>query len=137
MFRIPLAGWLFRACRHIPVKPGDRESGRRALEAAESSIDSGTPVAIFPEGKLSPDGLSEFKPGAFVLAARTGTPIVPVRLSGTGRAWRPGTVVVRGAHQIGISLHAPIRGDDPTELLEAARVALGGPVRTSRATASR
>ena len=37
MFKIPLAGWLFRVCRHIPVKPGDRDSGRRALAAAEGA----------------------------------------------------------------------------------------------------
>lgn len=136
MFRIPLAGWLFRACRHIPVKPGDRDSGRRALEAAESAIAAGTPVAIFPEGKLSPDGLAELKPGAFVLAARTRAPIVPVRLSGTGRAWRPGTVVVHGAHEIGISVGAPIAGDDPEALREAARVALGGSAHGASATGS-
>ncbi len=124
MFKVPLAGWLFRTCRHIPVKPGDRESGRRALDAAEESIATGTPVAIFPEGRLSPDELGVFKAGAFVLAARARVPIIPVLIEGTGRAWRPGTVVVHGAHEIRISVLDPIRaeaGETPTTLARRTR----------------
>lgn len=127
MFKIPLAGWLFRSCRHIPVKPGDRESGRRALETAEASLDDGIPVGIFPEGKLSPDELAEFKPGAFVLSARKGVPIVPVCIEGTGAAWRPGTVVVHGAHQIRITVLdaiEPVADDEPSRLSERTREAL-------------
>ncbi len=121
MFKIPLAGWLFRACRHIPVKPGDRESGRRALEAAQESLAQGTPVAIFPEGRLSPDGLGDLKPGAFILAANMQVPLVPVRLAGTGRAWRPGTVVVHGAHEIRIEVLPPFEPTDPSDLAARAR----------------
>ncbi len=35
----------------------------------------GSPVAIFPEGRLSPYAMSEFRPGAFVL----GLGALPVR----------------------------------------------------------
>ncbi|MDG2305570.1 MAG: lysophospholipid acyltransferase family protein [Candidatus Binatia bacterium] len=111
MFRIPLAGWLFRACRHIPVKPGDRETGHRALETAEEALAEGTPVAIFPEGRLCPDHLGEFKPGAFVLASRARVPLIPVVLEGTGEAWRPGTVVVHGAHEIRVRVLEAIEAD--------------------------
>lgn len=127
MFKIPLAGWLFRACRHIPVKPGDRDSGHRALEAAEESLADGIPVGIFPEGRLSPDELAEFKPGAFVLAARARVPLIPVLLEGTGQAWRPGTVVVEGAHEIRIAVLAPIEPSDdesPDDLMRRTRQAL-------------
>lgn len=138
MFRIPLAGWLFRKCRHIPVKPGDRESGRKALAAAERSIREGTPVTIFPEGKLCPDGLGELKPGAFVLAARTGVPLIPVSIAGTGAAWRPGTVVVHGAHEIGIRIHDPLDATTatPDELAERTRERLRGEPVTPRAKAA-
>lgn len=127
MFKIPLAGFLFRTCRHIPVKPGDRESGQRALAAAEEAIREGTPVAIFPEGRLCADGMGDFKPGAFVLAARTRVPLIPVLLEGTGRAWRPGTVVVHGAHEIRIAVLSPIvvGAAPPETLADQTRRALG------------
>ena len=102
LFEIPLAGWLFRACRHIPIRRGDRESGHAATRLMESAINEGSPVAVFPEGDLSPDTMAEFKPGAFVVAKRTHCRIYPVRLDGTGKAWRPGTAVVKGRHDIGI-----------------------------------
>ncbi len=97
-----------RRCQHIRVEPGNRESGRAALEEAARALDEGTPVVVFPEGELSPDEMADFRPGAFVAAKRAGVPIVPVLLEGAGQAWRPGTLVVRGAHVIRIAVQPPI-----------------------------
>lgn len=108
MFEVPLAGALFRRCRHIPVKVGDRDSGRAALEEVARALAEGSPVAIFPEGRLSPDGIAAFRPGAFVAAKRACVPIVPVLLEGAGQAWRPGTMVVEGRHEIRIAVLEPI-----------------------------
>jgi len=108
IFAVPLAGPLMRRCRHIRVEPGNRESGRAALEEAARALDEGTPVVVFPEGELSPDEMADFRPGAFVAAKRAGVPIVPVLLEGAGQAWRPGTLVVRGAHVIRIAVQPPI-----------------------------
>jgi 1-acyl-sn-glycerol-3-phosphate acyltransferase len=57
---------------------------------------------VYPEGGLGPDGgIGEFKKGAFVLAYRTGVPIVPILMRGTRRVLnirertnRPGPVRV-------------------------------------------
>jgi 1-acyl-sn-glycerol-3-phosphate acyltransferase len=126
LFRIPLNGALFRRSRQIPVEIGDRESGRQALAIAERAIAEGTPIAIFPEGHLSPDTLAPFRPGAFVLAQRAGVPLIPIVIEGAGRAWRPGTLVVKGRHIIRINVLEPIPADetsatDPGELLERVR----------------
>jgi 1-acyl-sn-glycerol-3-phosphate acyltransferase len=112
LFALPLAGWLFRMSGQIPVKIGDRESGAQALERAERALADGTPVAFFPEGHLSLDGMAEFKPGAFVLARRARVPIYPVLLEGAGVAWRPGTLVVKGRHRIGVTVLDPIDVDE-------------------------
>ena len=123
LFRIPLAGWLFRLSHHIPVRVGDAESGRRALATAQSALEEHSPVAIFPEGHLSPDAMDDFRPGAFVLAQRAGVPIVPVLIEGAGHAWRPGTLVVHGTHRIRIAILEPIGPDEvkatPPEALAA------------------
>lgn len=112
LFAIPLAGRLFEDCRHMPVEIGNRESGRRALAEAEEALVEGTPVAIFPEGTLSPAGLAEFKPGAFVLARRAGVPLVPVLIEGAARAWQPGALTVEGRHAIRIAVLPPLAADE-------------------------
>ncbi len=112
LFAIPLAGRLFEDCRHLPVEIGNRESGRRALVEAEEALAAGTPVVVFPEGTLSPGGLSEFKPGAFVLAKRAGVPLVPVLIEGAARAWQPGALIVEGRHDIRIAVLPPLGADE-------------------------
>jgi 1-acyl-sn-glycerol-3-phosphate acyltransferase len=129
IFKVPLAGALMRACRHIPVKPGDKESGRSALEEVGRALGEGSPVAIFPEGELSPDGMTQFRAGAFVAAKRAGVPIVPLLLEGTGAAWRPGTLVVRGRHEIRIAVLPAITAEQvasqsPEVLADQARAAI-------------
>jgi len=57
-------------------------SVRNALKA----IQAGNNLLIFPEGGRSPEGESkEHKPGAAFIAKRTGTPLVPIHIDGTGR----------------------------------------------------
>ena len=127
-FKYPVVGWLFRLTGQIPLRVGDRESGRRALERAEAALNDGTPVAFFPEGELSPDEMLPFKPGAFVAAKRAGVPIVPVLIEGSGTAWRPGTLVVHGRHVVRITILPPI---DPDELRESEPADMAERVRAS------
>jgi 1-acyl-sn-glycerol-3-phosphate acyltransferase len=131
IFDIPLSGPLCKRAEHIPVEVGNRESGHQALVTAEDALRAGSPVAIYPEGGLSPDEMKSFKPGAFVLAQRANVPIVPVRIVGAGRAWRPGTVVVEGTNEIRIVILPPvapqeIAEQEPTEVAEAVRQRLLG-----------
>jgi 1-acyl-sn-glycerol-3-phosphate acyltransferase len=49
-----------------------------------AAVNAGLSVAVFPEGKRAEQtGLRRFRGGAFELAERTGTPILPVVLDGT------------------------------------------------------
>jgi len=53
----------------------------RGLRDLESVLEDRRPLILFPEGRRSPDGhMVEFKPGAAMLALRTGSPIVPIHL---------------------------------------------------------
>ena len=109
---MPLAGWYFGRCRHIPVKLGDRSSSRRALARVGEALAEGTPVAIFPEGERLPDGMGRFHAGAFVAAQRARVPIVPVLLEGAGGLWQPGSFVVEGRHEIRVAVLDPIAPAD-------------------------
>ncbi len=103
LFRIPLFGWALKAIGYIPVNRENPRKGLRSLEAAAQKVREGFSVVIFPEGTRSPDGrLLPFKTGGFVLAIKSGRPVVPVALCGTekimprGKLYvRPGTVRVK------------------------------------------
>ena len=78
----------------FPVKRG--QWSREALRHAAGALDNGWALGLFPEGKRSADhGLQAPLPGASLLAARTGAPILPVGISGTERIGGLGFVLER------------------------------------------
>ena len=75
-------GVLIRSLGAEPVKAGGNDIG--AYRTAKAILDKGGVVAILPEGTRSFDGvMADPKPGVSMLATRTGTPVLPVGLSGT------------------------------------------------------
>ena len=66
--------------------PIDRAStGRRSADAIRELVEDGWSLVIYPEGGRSPDGWGQdFKGGAAYLSTRTGAPVVPVYIDGTG-----------------------------------------------------
>ena len=72
--------------------PIDREStGRKSADLVRELVDDGWSLVIYPEGGRSPDGWGqEFKGGAAYLSSRTGAPVVPVFIDGTGSIFGKG-----------------------------------------------
>src|SRR5215210_7018646 len=65
----------------LPIERGAGFS--RGLRELEAVLQERRPLILFPEGRRSTDGhLLEFKPGAAMLALRTGTPIIPIHIAG-------------------------------------------------------
>ena len=77
------------ALNAIPI---DREvTGRRSADMIRDLIADGHSLVIYPEGGRSPDGWGQsFKGGAAYLSARTGAPIIPVFIDGTGSIFGKG-----------------------------------------------
>lgn len=103
LFRIPVFGWALAAGGFVPVDRKDRSSARQSFQAAIERLERGVSILLFPEATRSHDGrLLAFERGGFLLAMKSGLPIVPVGVSGTLAAQprhsfliRPGVVRVR------------------------------------------
>jgi 1-acyl-sn-glycerol-3-phosphate acyltransferase len=84
LFHHRLFGWYLRKLNAFPVQRGaaDRAALKRALEVLEQ----GMPLVLFPEGTRSEDGeLQEPQMGVGMIAYRSGAPVVPAYVEGTGR----------------------------------------------------
>jgi 1-acyl-sn-glycerol-3-phosphate acyltransferase len=134
LFHIPFLGWHLRRSGHMPVDQGNPRRAARSLLGAAEHVKQGTPVFIFPEGARSPSGLlEEFKPGTFLLAIKSGAPVVPITLNGVRdvlpmNSWRlrPGRVEM--------IFHPPIptagmHTDDAAQLAAAVRAAIASAYR--------
>jgi 1-acyl-sn-glycerol-3-phosphate acyltransferase len=96
----PIIGWLATQAGVYFVRRGERD--RAAQQFSLDALADGRPIAIFPEGTRSRDGhLKAGKPGAALIAMRSGAPLVPAGISGThrvfarGRLPRPSRVRIR------------------------------------------
>jgi 1-acyl-sn-glycerol-3-phosphate acyltransferase len=123
LFRYPFLGWHLRRSGHVPI---DRENPRaavRALRQAASSIRSGSPVVIFPEGGTSRDGsIKPFKGGGFLLAATAHAPVVPVTIRGSRPVLVPKTYHVKGG-SVEVIIGNPIssEGESASDLAKRVR----------------
>ncbi|MFH1075653.1 MAG: lysophospholipid acyltransferase family protein [Pseudomonadota bacterium] len=108
LFRIPVFGRALLRADYIPVDRSSKKTAFQSLEQAINKLKMGFSIVIFPEGSRSSDGnVKPFKRGGVVLAMRSGRPIVPVSILGSGAILpkgrlqlRPGTVFVK--------IHQPI-----------------------------
>ncbi len=112
--------------------PIDREvAGRKSSDLIRNLIDDGWSLVIYPEGGRSPDGWGqEFKGGAAYISIRTGAPVVPVFIDGTGAIFGKGMKRPKpGASRVvfGTPLR-PVEGESTRRFnarIEAAVTALG------------
>src|SRR5271157_1714579 len=84
LFRYPVLGWHLKRSGQIPIVYGDAHASLRSLNKANESLRHGLPLMVFPEGGRSKTGLLQpFMGGAFLVAIRNKTPVVPIAIVGT------------------------------------------------------
>ena len=80
--RWPIIGLLIRLSGAFPVRRFEADIG--ALRQASRVLHEGEVLAMFPEGTRSKEGgLGSAYPGTAFVALRTGTPILPIGITGT------------------------------------------------------
>ncbi|MDP6193214.1 MAG: lysophospholipid acyltransferase family protein [Prochlorococcus sp.] len=120
LFKIPLLGAIIRACGAYPIKRG--ASDREAIRMATASLAEGWATGVFLDGTRQENGrVNAPMPGAALLAARSGAPMLPVaiinshRALGSGSCW-PRLIPIQ--LRIGKPIPAPLSRRKPD--LEAA-----------------
>jgi 1-acyl-sn-glycerol-3-phosphate acyltransferase len=81
---------VFREFGHVPVDRGDPLAAASTIDTDVAMLAAGKAVGIYPEGTRSPNGRPyRFRTGLARLALRSGEPVIPVGLVGTGQALIP------------------------------------------------
>ncbi|MDQ6802650.1 MAG: 1-acyl-sn-glycerol-3-phosphate acyltransferase [Acidobacteriota bacterium] len=103
LFKIPIFGWAIARAGFIPIDRKNRRTAVKSFEKAVDRIRKGNTVVVFPEeGRSRERAMRPFQRGGFLLALRSGLPILPVAIVGTYDVYRadatrvtPGPVIVR------------------------------------------
>ncbi|HSB17389.1 MAG TPA: AMP-binding protein [Bryobacteraceae bacterium] len=95
----------------IPVNP-DR-GPQVSLRLAAEGLRRGLVLCVFPEGERSIDGkLKPFRPGASILAAEFGVPVVPAGIRGAWEVWARGSGRIR-LHPVSLEFGQPLQPPAP------------------------
>jgi len=87
LFKIPFFGRAMYASGSIPVDRSNRRRAMKSIDAAVVRLQEGTrSLIIFPEGTRSNDltKLQEFHTGGLIMALRSGLPVAPIVIVGSG-----------------------------------------------------
>ncbi|KAF3322276.1 1-acyl-sn-glycerol-3-phosphate acyltransferase 1 [Carex littledalei] len=122
IFVYPIIGWAMFLMGVISLRRMDHRSQLDCLKRCIDLVRKGASVFFFPEGTRSKDGkLGAFKKGAFSVAAKTGVPIVPMTLLGTGKLMPAGKEGIINSGSVKVIIHKPIEGNDAEALCNEAR----------------
>jgi len=102
LFLIPVFGWALQAGGFVTIDRKNPSSARDSFSQAVSRLRAGISILVFPEGTRSTvEKLLSFRRGGFLLALKSGLPIVPAGIQGSREVQskksfviRPGTIWV-------------------------------------------
>ena len=105
VFKIPIYGWLMNLKGDIKLQRTSKTSIKKMLIDSEKVLKNGCSITIFPEGTRSKTGsIGNFKDGAFALAQKTQTAILPVVIYGTGCEFISSNFYFKGKHIVKIKV---------------------------------
>jgi len=108
LFNIPFFGAAMRSAGYIEIDRHNQEKALQSFDEAALRIRKGKSIMTFPEGARSRDGeIKTFKQGAFHLAIKSGVPIVPVSIVGSGQIMPKRSVKIKSG-QIKLVIGEPI-----------------------------
>ena len=131
LFKIPIFGWAIGRAGFIPIDRKNRRTAVQSFDLAVERIRKGNTIVVFPEeGRSHERAMRPFKRGGFLLALKSGLPILPLAIDGTYDVFPAGSTRVKPG-PVTIRVGTPI----PTEGLTVR--AKGDLLRQSREQISR
>lgn len=123
LFRIPLLAQFLRAFGSFPVRRGEADIS--TLRISNENLKLGRAVCIFPEGTREgpTEKLTEALPGAAIVALRSGVPVLPIAITGSGRLQLPGMFLRLDRRlKVTLTIGKPFRLEKPQRInAESAR----------------
>ena len=118
-FKLPFIGMVLSLTNSVKIRRESHRSGAQFLSQAEAEIKKGSSILLFPEGTRSKTAeMNPFKEGAFFLAKKTGSGIIPIVLTGSEKTFDRGSWVLKGKAHI----HIRVLDEIPARELEDMKV---------------
>lgn len=85
LFDLPVVGWMMKMAGDIPVDRRAKSRRHQPIIKSMSYLKKKCSVMFFPEGTRSVNGkVNRFTDGAFLLAIKSGVPVLPLVIEGSG-----------------------------------------------------
>ena len=110
LFNIPFFGSILKSVGMIKVNRENKEQAKLSVDKAIKIIrESVNSILIYPEGTRNNDNskLKPFKKGCFIIAIKSGLPILPITISGASDALKKSSLIINKA-TINIHFHNEI-----------------------------
>lgn len=119
-YKIAQAWWVrpfLKMCKFLPLDPTKPMATRSLIKVAQE----GNPIGIFPEGRLTVTGtLMKVYDGAAMVADKTGSMVVPVRIDGLEKSYLSymgdGKIRRRLFPKVKVTILEPVKLEVPPEL---------------------
>jgi 1-acyl-sn-glycerol-3-phosphate acyltransferase len=84
LFSIPIFGWALGRSGFVPIDRKNRRTAVKSFELAAERIRKGNTIVVFPEeGRTRTRELRPFQRGGFLLALKSGLPVIPIAIDST------------------------------------------------------
>ena len=113
MMQIPVLSVLLKQVGFVPIDRSNPASAKTTIESGVRLLKEGHSLVAFPEGTRSRDGqLGPFKKGAFMIALKARTPIIPISIVNSRKVQPPGAYGITPG-VIEVIFHDPIATEEP------------------------
>jgi 1-acyl-sn-glycerol-3-phosphate acyltransferase len=135
MMRLPLFSLVLKQVQFVPIERNNPKEAQLGIDRGALLLAQGRSFLAFPEGTRSRDGrLGKFKKGAFIMAIKAQTPIIPITILNSARVQPPGKYAMRPG-RIDVIFHDPIETagltlEDRDTLAQMARTVIAAPLGT-------
>ena len=109
LYKVPVIGWNLWFNRHVGLDRNNPKSQRKMLLQCSEHLKNGSSLMIFPEGTRSRNGeLISFKEGAFIIAKKEKTDIVPMVIDNSYKALPEKGIIPKWKQTVYLRILPPI-----------------------------